>query len=256
LAEDPKPLTVSVIVPVLYSEPQLRQTLRGLAVAEGGSDFEVLLMVDVPDPAREEQARTQNDPVAAESGARVVYRVGERGFGSALRQAFQEAHGDVLVPMMADASEDPQDVARLVEAMRDGLDIVAGSRYMHGGGIVGNTVKQRMSRLYSFLCRLAGGPRIHDISNAFKAYRRSVVETVPTVADSFDVSVELTLKAHLAGFRVGEVPTVWTNRKEGRSNFSIRTELNHYGRWLILALRSRSRAGIRAVATAPRTNKP
>jgi hypothetical protein len=78
-----------------------------------------------------------------------------------------------------------------------------------------------------------------------------VVDSVPTVAESFDVSVELTLKAHLAGFRVGEVPTVWTNRKEGSSNFSIRTELRNYGRWLVLAFRSRSAAGARAVAAAP-----
>ena len=249
-------MAVSVIVPVLYSEPQLRQTLRGLAEAEGGPDFEVLVVVDVPDPTREEQARARNEAVAAETGARVVYRVGERGFGSALRRAFREARGEVLVPIMADASEDPRDVSRLVAAMDDGLDIVAGSRYMQGGGIVGNTVKQRMSRFYSLLCRLAGGPHIHDISNAFKAYRRSVVDSVTTVAESFDVSVELTLKAHLAGFRVGEVPTVWTNRQEGRSNFSIRTELRNYGRWLMLALRSRSTAGTRAVATAPRTHKP
>lgn len=248
-------MAVSVIVPVLYSEPQLRQTLRGLAEADGPAP-EVLVVVDVPDPTREEQARAENEAVAAESSARVVYRVGERGFGSALRRAFQEAHGDVLVPLMADASEDPRDVARLVAAMRDGLDVVAGSRYMPGGGIVGNTVKQRMSRFYSFLCRLAGGPRIHDISNAFKAYRRSVVESVSTVAESFDVSVELTLKAHLAGFRVGEVPTVWTNRKEGRSNFSIRTELRNYGRWLVLALRSRPAARTRDAATAPPGHKP
>jgi dolichol-phosphate mannosyltransferase len=256
LAEDPRPLAVSVIVPVLYSEPQLRQTLRGLADADGGPDFEVLVVVDVPDPTREEQARAQNEAAASETGARVVYRVGERGFGSALRRAFREAHGDVLVPIMADASEDPRDVARLVAAMRDGLDVVAGSRYMRGGGIVGNTIKQRMSRFYSLLCRMAGGPRIHDISNAFKAYRRSVVDSVPTVAESFDVSVELTLKAHLAGFRVGEVPTVWTNRQEGRSNFSIRTELRNYGRWLILALRSRPASRTHAVAGAPRTHKP
>jgi glycosyltransferase involved in cell wall biosynthesis len=249
-------LKASVIVPVLYSEPQLRQTLRGLAEVGDGLALEVLLVVDVPDPARETQARAENDAVAAEARARVVYRIGERGFGSALRRAFREASGDVLVPMMADASEDPHDVARLVEAMRDGLDVVAGSRYMRGGGIVGNTAKQRMSRFYSYLCRLAGGPRIHDISNAFKAYRRSVVESVSTVAESFDVSVELTLKAHLAGFRVGEVPTVWTNRKEGRSNFSIRTELRNYGRWLMLALRSRSRGRTQVVTTSRPVRRP
>ena len=139
---------------------------------------------------------------------------------------------------------------------REGWDVVAGSRYMRGGRIVGQTTKQRISHLYSILCRLAGGPRIHDVSNAFKAYRRAVVESVSTVADSFDVSVELTLKAHLAGFRVGEIPTVWTNRREGRSNFAMRTELRNYGRWLLLALRRRPPASAPLTAEAPAGERP
>jgi glycosyltransferase involved in cell wall biosynthesis len=240
-------MKASLIVPVLYHEPQLGDTLPALASLREELDLEILLVVDVPDPSREAEARSANDPVASSVDAVTVYRVGQRGFGSALRRAFAEAAGDVMIPMMGDASENPRDVLRLVEAVEGGLDVVSGSRYMPGGGIVGQSAKQRLSRLYSWLCRLAGGPAIHDISNAFKAYRRSVVESVRTVAESFDVSVELTLKAHLAGFRVGEVPAVWTNRRKGRSNFSIRRELRNYGRWLWLALRSgRVRARVQA----------
>ena len=182
--------------------------------------------------------------------------MGERGFGSALRRGFAEATGDVVIPMMGDLSEDPQDAVRLADSAREGWDVVAGSRYMRGGRIVGQTTKQRISHLYSILCRLAGGPRIHDVSNAFKAYRRAVVESVSTVADSFDVSVELTLKAHLAGFQVGEIPTVWTNRREGRSNFAMRTELRNYGRWLLLALRRRPPASAPLTAEAPAGERP
>jgi glycosyltransferase involved in cell wall biosynthesis len=241
-------LKVSVVVPVLYGERQLRPTLAGLhSLDDELLDLEVLVIVDVPDLDRESEARAENDTAAAEFGARVVYRVGERGFGSALRRGFAEATGDVVIPIMADASEDPRDVLRLVAAIEEGWDVVAGSRYMNGGGIVGRTLKQRTSHLYSLLCRLAGGPRIHDVSNAFKAYRRPVLESVSSVADSFDISVELTVKAHLAGFRVGEVPTVWTNRREGRSNFSMRTEVRNYGRWLLLTLR---RAGHEASPTS------
>jgi glycosyltransferase involved in cell wall biosynthesis len=232
-------MRVSIVVPVLYREPQLRQTLAGLVPIRDRLDLEIVVVVDVPDPSREAESRAENDAAAAGSGARLVYRVGERGFGSALRRGFAEATGDVMIPMMGDVSEDPHDAVRLVDSAREGWDVVAGSRYMRGGRIVGQTLKQRISHLYSILCRLAGGPRIHDVSNAFKAYRRAVVQSVPTVADSFDVSVELTLKAHLAGFRVGEIPTVWTNRQEGRSNFAMRTELRNYGRWLVLALRRR-----------------
>src|SRR5207248_5803643 len=119
-----------------------------------------------------------------------------------------------------------------------------------GGGIVGNTLKQRVSRLYSTLVRLAGGPPIHDVSNAFKLYRRTVVESVPTVADSFDISVELTVKAAIAGYRITEIPTVWTNRAEGRSNFDFWKELRNYGRWLVLVAARRRRRRHRDPGTA------
>src|SRR5947207_2674309 len=157
-------MKVSVIVPVLYREPQLRQTVDGLAALRDRLDLELLLVIDVPDPAREAEARAANDPLARDFDAVAVYRVGQRGFGSALRHGFVQATGRVLVPVMADQSDWPEDVVRLAEALDRGWDVVAGSRYMRGGGIVGNTAKQRASRLYSTLLRLAGGPKIHDVS--------------------------------------------------------------------------------------------
>jgi len=241
-------LRVSLVVPVLYAEPQLLETLGRLAALRDRLDVEILMVVDVPDPAREAEAHAANDAVASRVQAEVRYRVGQRGFGSAMRQGFTEATGDVVIPIMGDASEDPDDVLRLAAELERGWDVVAGSRYMRGGRIVGNTAKQRISRLYSVLVRLAGGPPIHDISNAFKAYRRIVVESIATVADSFDISVELTLKAYQAGFRIGEIPSIWTNRKEGRSHFVFSRELRNYGRWLVLAARGRQarRAPVKA----------
>ena len=232
-------MNVTVVVPVLYREPRLLDTLRGLAALRGQLGVEILVMIDVPDPAREAEVRAENDPITAEAAATPIYRVGDRGFGSALRAGFARATGEAVIPVMGDVSENLDDIPRLVAALDEGWDVVGGSRYMRGGGIVGNTAKQRVSKAYSVLMRLAGGPPIHDVSNAFKAYRRSVVASVPTVADSFDISVELTVKAALAGFRVGEVPTVWTNRAEGQSHFDVRRELRNYGRWLALVARKR-----------------
>jgi dolichol-phosphate mannosyltransferase len=231
-------LLVTALVPVLYREDQLADTLERLAAVRDRVDLEVLVLVDVPDPAREAESRAENDAVADAHGARPVYRIGERGFGSALRRGFEEAAGDAVVPFMADCSDDPETIPRMVEAMEGGLDVVAGSRYVPGGGIVGNTAKQRASKWYSRFTRLAGGPPIHDVSNAFKLYRRKVLRDVATEAESFDLSVELTVKAHLAGFRVGEVPSVWTNRQMGSSNFNVGREVRNYRRWLWLTARS------------------
>jgi dolichol-phosphate mannosyltransferase len=247
---------VSAIVPVLYGEPQLAETLGGLAELRDRIDLEMLVIVDVPNPSREAEARARNDPVADQFRAIIHYRIGERGFGSALRHGFAHASGEVMIPLMADASEDPHDVIRLAKELQRGWDIVGGSRYMERGGIVGNSPKQLLSHLYSVLVRLAGGPKIHDVSNAFKAYRRSVVESIPTVAGSFDLSVELTLKAARAGFRIGEIPTVWTNRALGRSNFAIARELRNYGRWLLFAAAGRFPFRRLAPRVSPTAERP
>jgi dolichol-phosphate mannosyltransferase len=215
-------------------------------------DQEVLVVVDVPDPSREQECRAENDAVAAAHGARVLYRVGERGFGSALRFAFGQGECDAFIPFMGDESDRAEDIPLMVRELERGYDVVAGSRYMRGGAIVGVTTKQRISRQYSFLVRIAGGPKIHDVSNAFKAYRRAVVERIRTEAESFDISVEVTVKAALEGFRIGEIPTVWTNRELGTSNFRMRGELANYWRWLVLAARGRRRLrSHRAALTAP-----
>jgi glycosyltransferase involved in cell wall biosynthesis len=241
----------SIIVPILYVEPRLRETVARLADLRERLDLEILLVVDVPDRAREEEARAENDPIGSEAGAKVLYRLGERGFGSALRHGFAGATGDAVIPFMGDACDDPADIPALLGKIEAGWDVVAGSRYMRGGRIVGNTTKQRLSRAYSVLSRWVGGPKIHDVTNAFKAYRGTVVDTVATVAESYDISVELTVKAYQAGFRVTEVPTTWTNRDLGESNWRFSNEFRRYARWLWLA--ARGRRGVRRRAGAGRT---
>lgn len=229
-----------MIVPILDAEPQLEEVLSQLNLLRQGMDLEIIVVADVPNPHREKETRSVLGPMVEKVSALIIYRVGERGFGSALRRGFAGASGDVMVPFMGDASDNPADIPRLMLELNRGFDVVAGSRYMKGGHIVGNTFKQQLSRLYSALIRIVGGLEIHDVSNAFKAYRRTVVESVETIAESFDISVELTIKAVQAGFRIGEIPTVWTNRRLGESKFRFPEELRRYGRWLVRAIRLRT----------------
>lgn len=251
-------MRATIIVPILNVEPQLRQTMARLAALRErpGLDLELLLLVDIPDPGREEEARRENDRVASETDAKAVYRIGQRGFGSALRFGFDHATGEAMIPFMGDACDDPADIPKLLATLEEGWDVVGGSRYMSGGRIVGNTVKQRLSRLYGALVRFVGGPRIHDVSNAFKAYRRRVVEEIPTLAASFDVSVELTVRAHQAGFRVTEIPTTWTNRELGLSSWQFRKELQRYSRWLWLAARGKRSVQRDVLRESPGSERP
>lgn len=121
---------------------------------------------------------------------------------------------------MADGCDDPATIPRMLVAIEAGADVVAGSRYMSGGRKVGGPwLQTRLSRGLGLALRRWAGVPVHDVSNAFKMYRRAVLEAIRPEGDGFALSMEMLVKAHVAGYRIAEVPTTWTERKTGRSKF-------------------------------------
>jgi hypothetical protein len=121
--------------------------------------------------------------------------------------------------------------------------VVAASRYMVGGKQVGGPlVKRLMSRAAGLTLHWFAGVATHDPTNNFKLYARRFLDgvTIDSTA-GFELALELTVKATLAGRTVAEVPTTWRDRTAGQSNFKLRKWLPHYldwysrafvGRWL------------------------
>lgn len=240
-------MLVSVVIPVFYEESMLPGVLARLVDLRTRVDIEILLVVDVPDPSREDEVRSRNDALASRFQCVTLYRIGERGFGSALRKGFENTSGEIIVPMMGDGSDAPEDIPEFVRKIEQGWDVVGGSRYMREGRIVGRSLKQVVSRAYSLASLALGGPPILDVSNAFKAYRKLVLMDIDSVSESFDISVELTVKAFAQGYAITQIPTVWTNRAEGRSQFFFWHETSNYWRWLVYVVLAR---------WAPRRQKP
>lgn len=235
------PLTVSLIVPVLNQEPRLEDVLREIAALPAAINPEVLVVYDVTRPELMDAVRAEQRRIEQKYGARCLTRTSERGFGSAIRAGFEASHGDVIIPIMGDCSDDIAAIPRMLDKVRSGADLVAGSRYMPGGAIIGDTAKQQISRFYSKIMGLVSAVGCSDVSNSFRAYRREIWETIPNEANSFDISVEMTVKAAKAGFRIDQVPAVWTNRAAGQSSFGMLKELRNYNRWLLYAARHKPR---------------
>ena len=110
--------------------------------------------------------------------------------------------GDAVVIVMADESDDDRDVVRYWQALNAGWDCVFGSRFIKGGGTVGYPpVKLLLNRLANTFLRLVFRIHLNDTTNAFKAYRREVIDGCrPLLAAQFNVTVELPLKAIVRGF--------------------------------------------------------
>lgn len=164
-----------------------------------------------------------------------------RGVLNAMKAGIAEAQGPYILISMSDGSDEPHIVPAMVDLARDGADVVAASRYMRGGRQEGGPlVKRTLSRIAGLTLHWFGGVGTHDPTNNFKLYSRGFLDSVTIQSSAgFELALELTVKATLAGRRIAEVPTTWRDRTHGQSNFKLREWLPHYLAWYRVALRGR-----------------
>jgi glycosyltransferase involved in cell wall biosynthesis len=175
-----------------------------------------------------------------------------RGVLNAMKSGIAGTTAPYVLISMADGSDEPGVVDPMVALARDGADVVAASRYMRGGRQVGGPrIKRMMSRTAGLTLHWFAGVPTHDPTNNFKLYARRFLDVVTIESTAgFELALELTVKATLAGRHVAEVPTTWRDRTAGQSNFKLRKWLPQYLHWYGLAMRARLRgprrwAGIR-----------
>jgi dolichol-phosphate mannosyltransferase len=161
---------------------------------------------------------------------RPVQNIGLHGFGRAIVCGFDQFKGDAVVIMMADESDDCRDVARYWLELRKGYDCVFGSRFVRGGGVIDYPfVKLKINRLANLFLRLLFRIKLNDTTNAFKAYRRSVIEGCrPLIAPHFNLTVELPLKAIVRGYSWTVIPITWRNRRTGVPKLKIKEMGSRY----------------------------
>lgn len=162
--------------------------------------------------------------------ARLISKTAPHGFGHAVIAGLTQMSGDAAVVMMADESDDCRDVVRYWEKLNEGWDAVFGSRFMKGGGVIDYPwVKLRLNRLANFFIRMLFGVSLNDTTNAFKAYRRSVIEGCqPMLSAHFNLTVELPLKTMIRGYSWTTIPITWRNRRSGVAKLKIQEMGSRY----------------------------
>ena len=166
-----------------------------------------------------------------------------RGVLNAMKAGIEGTTAPYVLISMADGSDEPRIVDPMVELARAGADVVAASRYMKGGRQIGGPpFKRLMSRTAGLTLHWFAGVPTHDPTNNFKLYSRRFLEATPIESTAgFELALELTVKATLAGRRVAEVPTTWRDRTAGQSNFKLRKWLPHYLHWYRVGVTGRFR---------------
>ena len=161
---------------------------------------------------------------------RPLQNPGQHGFGRAITYGLDNILGDAVVIMMADESDDCRDVVRYWELLNQGWDAVFGSRFVKGGGVIDYPwLKLRMNRLANLFIRLIFGFKLNDTTNAFKAYRVSVINGCrPILSPHFNLTVELPLKTIVRGYSWTVIPITWRNRRTGDAKLHLREMGSRY----------------------------
>lgn len=225
---------VSLVIPVFNEAENILHVL-GAVKANIEADHETLMVYDFEEdttlpPAREFAQEYQQ--------LRLVRNTLGPGALNALKTGLGESRGDVVVVTMADLSDDVTQIDEMADRIRKGAGVVAASRYMAGGQQIGGPpVKSLLSRLAGLSLNWLTGVGTHDATNNFKAYSRDVLDSVSVESGSgFELGLELTVKAYLAGQPIEEIPTTWRDRTEGESRFKVLKWMPGYLRWYLKAI--------------------
>jgi dolichol-phosphate mannosyltransferase len=230
---------LSIVVPVYNEGPAVEPILRALTAAVD-APHEILVVYDFDaDPTVPVIAR-----LSGELGTIRGYRneIG-RGVLNALKAGIAASSGTYVVVTMADGSDEPAQINDMVRLAVAGADVVAASRYMPGGQQIGGPrIKRLLSRAAGLSLYYFARVKTHDATSNFKLYSRRFLEEVTIESRAgFELALELSVKATIAGRHVAEVPTTWRDRTSGTSNFKLRKWLPHYLRWYLTAMGNRRR---------------
>jgi dolichol-phosphate mannosyltransferase len=187
-----------------------------------------LLVVD--DGSPDGTGTIADELAAADPRIRVRHRVAKQGLGKAYLDGFRvalSAGAAFIVQMDADFSHDPATLPALLEpVVRGDADLVIGSRYTPGGGVVDWGLARRVvSRGGSMFARLVLGLDPHDLTGGFKAWRASTLQAVPfdgVHAGGYVFQIEMTFRASRGGARIREIPITFHDRRVGQSKMSRR----------------------------------
>ena len=202
---------VSVLVAAYNEAPVIGDVVRDALRAVPASE---VLVVD-------DGSTDGTDRAAAAAGARVLRLPANAGKGSAVRHGLSEVRGEVIVLIDGDGQDDPAEIPQLVAALRPGVDLVVGSRFIgcfEPGAIT--PVNRWGNRFLTAVINVLFSTALTDTQAGFKVCRAETLRRVNLRADRFDIEVDLLLGVLQAGGRVVEVPVRRAPREYGESRLN------------------------------------
>ncbi len=220
---------VSVIIPAKNEVQNIESTVHAIrkAFRDAQIEYDIIVVNDgsTDGTGKKIKALAEIDPAV-----RLIRNRPPYGFGYAIRKGLNNYKGDIVMIVMADASDDPLDMVKYVREVQAGADCCFGTRW-HKEAKVDNypKVKYFLNRWVNGWINFFFGLGYNDTTNAFKCYSKECIEGIkPIMSRHFNITVEMPLKAVVRGYNYSVVPTNWYDRTKGTSKLKLKEMGSRY----------------------------
>ncbi len=166
-------------------------------------------------------SRDKTFAAASQCAVTVLSNGHNRGKGYCLRRGLMNARGEIIVTMDSDGEHKPTDIIRLIKPILNGMDIVAGSRFLNGNSSFTSNAHLIGNHFFNLAIRALTGRYITDSQTGFRAIRREVLESFPLESDGYEIETELTVKSLRNGFEFTEIPISIHKREYGVTRIKL-----------------------------------
>jgi len=216
--------TVSIIIPMHNEEQNVKQLMKEISTVLKKYHLKGEIIA-IDDRSTDDTGKILDTLKEKNSLLKVIHRTGDANrveIGWAIKDGINAAKCSVVAIMMGDMSDDPEDMIKMVNKIKEGYDFVVGSRFCAGGNVYGYPLSKLIfNRLCNYFAKYLFGLRTNDITNAFKVYRRDVIKSIKIEYPGFNVTTEIPLKLIKKGFKYTQVPVKWFGRKKGVSKLKV-----------------------------------
>lgn len=220
---------LSIVIPAHNEEGCIVSTVESISqlLELEQINYEILV---VNDNSRDRTEVLLQNLSANNPKIRYINNYFPNGFGFAVRCGLENFTGDAVAIVMADNSDSPENIVDYYYKLQEGYDCVFGSRFIRGGKVIDYpSHKLIVNRMANLFIQILFGLTLNDTTNAFKIYRREVIEGVfPLISHHFNLTVEIPLKAIVRGYSYAIMPITWRNRTSGVSKLKLKEMGSRY----------------------------
>jgi len=217
---------LSIIIPVRDESDSLEAIMDYYSKNLNSLDYEILVINDFSKDNTLEKARN----LFKNKNFKVLNNK-KKGLGGAINLGIKEAAGSNIAIMMADQSDDINDLIKYNSLINEGdYDAILGSRFLRGSNVINYPIQKLiLNRIFNYFVGLIFWNNYNDYTNAFKIYKKKTLEEIaPLISESFNIFLEIPLKIISRKYRYKIIPINWIGRTKGVSKFKIKELRSKY----------------------------